>query len=737
MSRWKAFCRYPSGRPPRNSAMSVALRPLAGFASLVFVTALINQGSPTTLADESLQVELDVPYEPTHEDVVETMLKLGAVTEDDYVVDLGCGDGRVVIMAARKFGARGLGVDLDPQRLREAVDNATYQHVSDRVTFQQMDIMATDIREATVVTLYLLDQVNLALRPRLFAQLKPGTRVVSHAFYMGDWEPDQIVRHPRARNNIIYLWIIPAHAGGIWRSNTPARLGDLGAVLDLQQHFQAISGSLTIAGATPVELTEAILSGDQLTLKTKVSIEGRVNLVTYHGQVRDGVIEGTQEWSGSEVSGVFPWLARRDATHIEGRWWLTAPSYEGMEGILAVHQRDGIYYASWMLPDGLQNAQLLPFYAWGTSVRFDLQNGDKTLIFTGTLANEQGKGILFRVGWPRDHEWSALRLNRPQTESASLVPAMPHSQWPEALVPTPLLREPQPATVPLVPTTAAVEVEAGIFQQVGPNTLSPARAWSPDTGEPQAGDVYTHPADGSVLVWIPGGEFLMGNDAGKNDERPAHRVKVAGFWMGTYEVTNRQYALFLTENKVKKPYFWGREGYSHPDQPVVGVTWTEARAYCDWAGLRLPTELEWEYAATGGQQLRYATANGDIGTTLANARYPDDRQGAEFPHPVGSYPPNPFGLHDLAGNAWEWTMSRFAPYPYNPDDGREDKVNNTLRVLRGGGWCFPPEYCSTTYRHRFASHLRCDYTGIRVALSRGLSHSQAPPIAQSNGSQTR
>jgi SAM-dependent methyltransferase len=148
---------------------------------------------------------LDVPYEPTAPQVVDAMLRLAGVGPGDVVYDLGCGDGRIVIAAA-KLGARAVGVDLDPERVREARANARAAGVEGRVEFREGDLFEADLRPATVVMLYLWPEVNLRLRPKLLAELRPGTRVVSHAHAMGDWEPRQTAVVGGAR---ILLWTIP------------------------------------------------------------------------------------------------------------------------------------------------------------------------------------------------------------------------------------------------------------------------------------------------------------------------------------------------------------------------------------------------------------------------------------------------------------------------------------------------------------------------------------------------
>ena len=167
----------------------------------VLIAAVVCLAAPAARA----QFNYDVPYVPTPYVVVEEMLRLARVGPDDFVIDLGSGDGRILIAAARKFGARGIGVDLDPDRIEESVYNAELQGVSDRVTFQQQDLFKFDIGRATVVTMYLLPSVNMKLRARLLSDLKPGTRIVSHDFDMGDWKPDQTLTVEGAT---IFLWTI-------------------------------------------------------------------------------------------------------------------------------------------------------------------------------------------------------------------------------------------------------------------------------------------------------------------------------------------------------------------------------------------------------------------------------------------------------------------------------------------------------------------------------------------------
>lgn len=174
------------------------------------------QQSDTTQQESPQEaVSSDVPYVPTPQPVVDRMLELAGVTEDDVVYDLGSGDGRIVITAAKEYGAQGVGIEIDPNRIEEARRNAEKAGVTDLVTFRQEDLFKADLSEATVVTLYLLPQVNQRLRPKLFEELEPGTPVVSHDFDMGDWQPERSVRMGSDR---LYRWTIP--------SEVPAHLKD-------------------------------------------------------------------------------------------------------------------------------------------------------------------------------------------------------------------------------------------------------------------------------------------------------------------------------------------------------------------------------------------------------------------------------------------------------------------------------------------------------------------------------
>ena len=177
------------------------------FIRLSLATTLIIVCGADAQSPSAQQAQINSPYVASPSHIVDAMLEMASVSSRDTVYDLGCGDGRIVISAAKKYGARGVGIDIDPTRIEEARTNARNEGVSERVDFQVNDLFDADIRNATVVALYLLPEVNLRLRPRLLRELKPGTRVVANSFGMGDWKPEK----ERVIDGLhIYMWTIPA-----------------------------------------------------------------------------------------------------------------------------------------------------------------------------------------------------------------------------------------------------------------------------------------------------------------------------------------------------------------------------------------------------------------------------------------------------------------------------------------------------------------------------------------------
>ena len=239
------------------------------------------------VASHAFAAEPSVPYVPTPQVVVDRMLQMAKITPQDYVIDLGSGDGRIVITAVKKYGARGFGVDLNPVRIKESTENAAKAGVSDRVSFYQRNLFETDFTQATVITMYLLPNLNLKLRPKIL-NLKPGTRIVSHAFTMDDWSADQTESFD---GRTAYMWIVPAKAEGTWQLAQ--------GQLTLAQNFQMVLGTFASGGNT-VMITNGRLRGDQLTFSAGGSeYTGRVNGNSVEGTVK-GASSGT--WSATRVN---------------------------------------------------------------------------------------------------------------------------------------------------------------------------------------------------------------------------------------------------------------------------------------------------------------------------------------------------------------------------------------------------------------------------------------------------
>ena len=249
----------------------------------------------------------DVHYEPTPQLIVEDLLKMAEVNGTDIIYDLGCGDGRFVITAAKKYGARGVGIDIDPERIKESNQNARVAGVMDKVKFIEADLFETDIREATIVALYLLPEMNMQLRPKLLKDLKPGSRVVSHEFDMYDWQPDKTGRLGR---NKYYMWVVPTDVAGKWRWTFPSAKGEEQFLLALTQKFQEIDGQIT----TPIQTVsplEAYLIGDQIGFLLRYRPSGKAVEMRFRGRVIGNTMTGTVEVNSGPFAGKHKWTARR------------------------------------------------------------------------------------------------------------------------------------------------------------------------------------------------------------------------------------------------------------------------------------------------------------------------------------------------------------------------------------------------------------------------------------------
>ena len=245
----------------------------------------------------------DIHYVPTPQELVDVMLEMARAGKDDIVYDLGSGDGRLVITAAEKYGASGIGIDIDPERIAEARENAKKAGVEDKVRFVERDLFESNFHDATVVTLYLLNELNLRLRPRIFAQTKPGTRVVSHAFTMGEWEPDaQKTIEIRGESYDAYYWVVPANMSGRWKV-TGDKSGEVPHSVTVEQKFQKIAVRLGDAGEV---LGEGKVSGATFTLAMNKDAGGESKL--FRGKIEGNIIEATN--TGSEEH---HWRATRES----------------------------------------------------------------------------------------------------------------------------------------------------------------------------------------------------------------------------------------------------------------------------------------------------------------------------------------------------------------------------------------------------------------------------------------
>jgi len=256
------------------------------------------------------QRQLDVPYVPTKYPVVDEMLRMANIQKSDIVYDLGCGDGRLVVGAAQKYGARGIGFDIDPERIQESRDNATKAGVTNLVKFYEQDLFQADFHEASVMTLYLLTSVNLKLRPKLVRELKPGTRVVSHNFGMGEWKPDQSSTvMVEDISHEVYLWIIPANVSGTWTwamGKPPVK-----CKMNLTQYFQYSTGSATV-GTEASEIKDLSLKGDEIRFILERPVEGKLVPMVFEGKAEGHAISGTIKFQAGGKDFVWEWKARRD-----------------------------------------------------------------------------------------------------------------------------------------------------------------------------------------------------------------------------------------------------------------------------------------------------------------------------------------------------------------------------------------------------------------------------------------
>jgi SAM-dependent methyltransferase len=256
-----------------------------------------------------------VPFVVSPEAVVERMLYLAQPKAGERLVDLGSGDGRIVIEAAKRFGARGLGVDVDPALVKLARENARRAGVEALASFEVKDLFETDLRGVSVVTMYLLPEVNLKLLPRFIDQLRPGARIVSHDYELGAWPFDEMIELALAEKMVgsqgrsrIFLWLVPADARGRWIADLP----ELGGrwQFDIAQKFQILDVEAW-AGGSAMVVRGARLRGEEIRLVVTGVVGGKGYNVLFAGKVADGRIEGDVRISDGESARTRPWKATR------------------------------------------------------------------------------------------------------------------------------------------------------------------------------------------------------------------------------------------------------------------------------------------------------------------------------------------------------------------------------------------------------------------------------------------
>ena len=257
----------------------------------------------------------DVVYVPTPQIVVDEMLSMAKVGPNDFVIDLGSGDGRMVITAAKNFGARGFGVDLSDDLLEESNKTARAQGVADRANFIKQNLFETDLSPATVITSYLLPEMNQKLRPKLLS-MKPGTRVVAHDYNMGDWHSDlqKTIEVPEkkvgdAGKSYIYLWYVPAKIAGRWQSQISTGAQPVNWEFEFDQRYQMFDGAAR-SGSQKITLRSTRLQADQISFQFLTKPGDNSTRHEFNGTVKGDVIEGTLKLGDGAAQKQMPWSAK-------------------------------------------------------------------------------------------------------------------------------------------------------------------------------------------------------------------------------------------------------------------------------------------------------------------------------------------------------------------------------------------------------------------------------------------
>jgi len=289
------------------------------FCILIFNSGSTPRAQEITPDIQQRSDDLDVPFVPSHGNVLKAMFDFAKPTKDDFLIDLGSGDGRIVIGAAKSFGTRGFGVDLNEGLVRVARARAERAGVAALARFEVRDLYKTDLRPATILTMYLLPEVVQSLRDRLLTELRPGTRIVSHDYHLGEWRPDasrvvDISPSPdKPEDSVIYFWVVPAMLSGKWQWAITYPLyfdNPVEYSASIAQQFQDIEGSVEVF---PVKgrIHDARLSGTRVAFSADVEVGERMIHHDFAGKIDGDRITGTVKLSGSVNPVTLPWSARR------------------------------------------------------------------------------------------------------------------------------------------------------------------------------------------------------------------------------------------------------------------------------------------------------------------------------------------------------------------------------------------------------------------------------------------
>ena len=361
-----------------------------------------------SLRDASATGSWVVPFVASPDPVVDRMLELCGVAAEDLVYDLGCGDGRIVVAAVRRFGARGVCVEIDPELVRRARENALAAGAGDRIEFVQGDLYRVDLRPATVVALYLNREMNLFLRPKLFRELTPGTRIVSHEFAMGAWEPDATARVPGDDERHVHLWKLPAAAGGDWRFEAPwARAGEGESVLRIHQRFQQIDVKLIGPEGTLIPASDARLSGAHIEIELPSARPDASKPVRLEGTIEGNMLRGEIRMPGGLQPEQSRWRAERRPVQVQGTWTWTGTATLAR---LVIEERNG-----WLRArhgEGRRTRAVEDLYVWGGSLYFTLGSPEAHhRAFSGLIRGDRIEGE-WRDADGAAHAWAADRLRR-------------------------------------------------------------------------------------------------------------------------------------------------------------------------------------------------------------------------------------------------------------------------------------------------------------------------------------